>query len=1376
MKKNSKKLIASSVIATLAVPVVVVAAEEAPKAVPTSKDVHFTDVQEGAYYYEAVMSLASRGIIDGYGNGLYGPNDKVTRGQAAKIIAHTLNLETQNIVNPAFNDVSSSHMFYKEIAALKSANIITGYPDDNTFRPDQTITRDEMAIILKRAFNLSDNNSASIPFTDTNDYMKPFVAAIYAAGITAGIDEKTFGGSNTVTRGQAATFIYRGELYEAAHGKSVTGDITEVEDGRVKVGNTYYKVGKFSNILHLDNQVALKGANLKAKIKNDEIFEIESLQVNAVGAKDAPVSLTNHVEPVASLGDIPANNVLDFKLIVNSPFVKVINLSFDSVVLSNKVESFQFDGVAKSFEISENVKAIITGNATITQLIVKSKDEIALNINGKIEEISFKVAKALMKLADTVKVVALQYDNNSKPTDFITNYANILTNIEKVNGDKPSNNQPPAIGGGSSSSDSGGSDSGNDSQPSIEEISGIIQETSKTSVTIGAKNYTVDEQLQSLFENDSLKTAQISVKVENGEIVEVTSLTINNDTNLNVTGVTIKGNVTIAAQNVTLKGLVVNGNVIVNEDVEGSLVFTDTHINGKVETAAVNKLARVKSILTNPNMRMASLDFAPLAEVLTTKLRITFNNSTVIEIEIKKEVSELNLKGSSVITSVVLKANTNVHADAQVVLPNLTVSEGVTNVELNATIKNIEISTTDNLVLSGKGNIDNLEVKTEKPVEIKTEGTINNIAVAVKEDGSTAQPSISLGEKVSVGEVKNLEGETIDPKKVVSDYDSVKNQIDKDNIKPIEYIAAKLLPVQGKYGISTLEVVNANNRTIKYRQTASNTPLVAVGEKVPDDAIEYTVGSTFVAWYVKNVEVYVVDENNKILDAFAIKAANSRTNNADLKVEDGNIVIRTNFDQSFNFQGVFIADETSFFYVDNPSDYEWVNDSNGVPTLTIPAQDLKIDFNQGNITSMKFYSESARWGLTSSFYNTGNINQDITKINILKNLSAKYLMYGNNEQFFAQQLNYYKEGFFGKNPDISSIAAYFAEPISKTTASTKEEFEKLLDDTLQLYNAEFAKYSPIKSQIESVYEFRFKTIKGDVTYEELMKLKAEYDQLNEVFKKDKEVEQKLAEVVRAAEDLKKIETLIETYKTLTDRAEKLTTGNQITLLIQQFTKEFDEQQIQVISHYNYKISNFYLDGILDLERISPLNIMNLVKDVNSNYSDVAVLNEKVEKGIDELYEDNKFSPSGKLKNIDLDSLVTLQEDLEDLTSKTNSEYTHTLNSKLSSTVSVYFDGIERPEVVDSITVDLNTNNIVLTFTEAIELDEIPGFEILGYLKGIEGYSATFDLNEAKKQLVIKVDQSLGKLELPRTINLTGVEINGVAVEIKNIPIADYKKQ
>ncbi|MFB2515567.1 5'-nucleotidase C-terminal domain-containing protein [Lysinibacillus sp. OTC-L20] len=145
--------------------------------VPASAASPFSDVKESHADFEGISTLYAAGIISGYPDGTFKPDTNVTRGQAAKMIAGALKLDTKEVEDPKFTDISASNPYYGSIAALVELNVITGY-GDNTFRPNQTITHGDLAKIL-----------ASIPTLPELESAKNHEA------------------SEKVTRGQLATFI-----------------------------------------------------------------------------------------------------------------------------------------------------------------------------------------------------------------------------------------------------------------------------------------------------------------------------------------------------------------------------------------------------------------------------------------------------------------------------------------------------------------------------------------------------------------------------------------------------------------------------------------------------------------------------------------------------------------------------------------------------------------------------------------------------------------------------------------------------------------------------------------------------------------------------------------------------------------------------------------------------------------------------------------------------------------------------------------------------------------------------------------------------------------------------------------------------------------
>ena len=166
---NKRNRFYTATAAALAVAAVAVA--------PASAASPFSDVKEDHAHYEGIATLYAAGIVNGYPDGTFKPETKVTRGQAAKMIAGALQLDTKTIENPNFTDVDVSSAYYGSIAALAALDVISGY-DDGTFRPNQTITHGNLAKIL-----------GSIPALPVLESAKGYAE------------------NDSVTRGQLATFI-----------------------------------------------------------------------------------------------------------------------------------------------------------------------------------------------------------------------------------------------------------------------------------------------------------------------------------------------------------------------------------------------------------------------------------------------------------------------------------------------------------------------------------------------------------------------------------------------------------------------------------------------------------------------------------------------------------------------------------------------------------------------------------------------------------------------------------------------------------------------------------------------------------------------------------------------------------------------------------------------------------------------------------------------------------------------------------------------------------------------------------------------------------------------------------------------------------------
>ena len=174
----------------------------------------FSDVPLGHWAFQSVTALASKGIINGYGNGTFRGDRNITRYEAATMIAkflkpkgNIINNDTTNDELP-FSDVQKNHWAFDSVKTAFGKGIITGY-DDKTFRGDKYITRYEMAQMLSNVVKLNLGDKGGNPFSDVqkNHWAKNAVIVLATKGIINGYGDGTFRGNKNITRYEASEMI-----------------------------------------------------------------------------------------------------------------------------------------------------------------------------------------------------------------------------------------------------------------------------------------------------------------------------------------------------------------------------------------------------------------------------------------------------------------------------------------------------------------------------------------------------------------------------------------------------------------------------------------------------------------------------------------------------------------------------------------------------------------------------------------------------------------------------------------------------------------------------------------------------------------------------------------------------------------------------------------------------------------------------------------------------------------------------------------------------------------------------------------------------------------------------------------------------------------
>lgn len=150
--------------------------------------------------------------IAGYDTGLVGPNDVLTRAQAAQIIYKLMTDESKaqyaKKAGKTFIDVSKNHWAYDAITMMTKANVLVGV-GDGRFAPDAVMTREQFATMIARLFMIEINQPiAGYIFKDLNGgFADAYISLLYFLGLMDGKGDNMFGPKDSLTRAQAITVV-----------------------------------------------------------------------------------------------------------------------------------------------------------------------------------------------------------------------------------------------------------------------------------------------------------------------------------------------------------------------------------------------------------------------------------------------------------------------------------------------------------------------------------------------------------------------------------------------------------------------------------------------------------------------------------------------------------------------------------------------------------------------------------------------------------------------------------------------------------------------------------------------------------------------------------------------------------------------------------------------------------------------------------------------------------------------------------------------------------------------------------------------------------------------------------------------------------------
>lgn len=183
---------------------------------PTTPDTTFTDVKSNDWFADAVDYVVSKGYFKGTSATTFGPDESMSRAMFVTVLGRMAGVDADSYVNTLFSDLATN-AYYEGFVVWAQQNGIVQGTSDTTFAPNESVTREQMAVFLYRyaaylGMDVSVNGSSALnSFADASS-VSPWARDAMAWAVSKGIITGTDRGLEplaTASRAQVAQIIYR---------------------------------------------------------------------------------------------------------------------------------------------------------------------------------------------------------------------------------------------------------------------------------------------------------------------------------------------------------------------------------------------------------------------------------------------------------------------------------------------------------------------------------------------------------------------------------------------------------------------------------------------------------------------------------------------------------------------------------------------------------------------------------------------------------------------------------------------------------------------------------------------------------------------------------------------------------------------------------------------------------------------------------------------------------------------------------------------------------------------------------------------------------------------------------------------------------------
>ena len=639
----------------------------------------------GHWAEDVITQWENAGMISGYEDGTFRPNNSVTRAEFVIMMNNALGLTETGEVS--FSDVQPGNWFYNAVAIAVAAGYCSGY-EDGTFKPSATITRAEAAVMIANAAGLEQDATGAAGFTDSIPaWAQGSVGAVVNAGFMSGYPDGTFAANQSITRAEAVSSLNRviggvtandvvvTEATEIAD-QTIDGNLiidAALTDGKVTVKNTTVK----GNIVvrgGAADALTLDGVTLNGKL----IVEKEGAEVVLTGETKIP-----SVE-ISALSTLSEDN---FKGSVGTITITK-NLDTDKTVkLSVAADKLVLDGTA-AVDVNKDIKTVeITKDAEGSKVYVNK---------GATVDTVIADAKANVSGSGTVKVLEANANGITVGSSLTVNKTEVAEGIEK-----PTTSTSGGGGGG------GGSSSSSDDDDVV---------VTPTFVVDGTTNKTWEKAVEAA---ETTKSANYKILVKDKNAV--TTSTKNT--------ITFAGKGTLTVQFEDGTSIAAGQSLIINADNAAKIELMDA--GADTNGVALDTLTvKAPKATVNNNFKTTTTNVEAVSDA-------TFN--------VKDTATTINIKQGTVNVTGAATANVNVNGAGPVTVKGtaakVDVIAGGENAVVNiagtvtGTVNNTGTAATINVV--DGANITNLATKASATYNVKG-GKVGTLDLTAAPAGVTA--------------------------------------------------------------------------------------------------------------------------------------------------------------------------------------------------------------------------------------------------------------------------------------------------------------------------------------------------------------------------------------------------------------------------------------------------------------------------------------------------------------------------------------------------------------------------------------------------------------------------------------------------------------